>query len=83
MSTSIRFGGGDMTYYIYENWQAGPHKAVIHVGTCSFCNHGQGRSGRCNPGHARWHGPYETLDSARGASAALPGVVDHRDDRCI
>ena len=24
-----------MTYYIYENWQAGAHKAVIHSGGCA------------------------------------------------
>ena len=27
-----------MNFYIYENWQAGPRKAVIHVGNCGFCN---------------------------------------------
>ena len=28
-----------MNFYIYENWQAGPRKAVIHVGNCGFCNY--------------------------------------------
>jgi hypothetical protein len=32
-------------YYMYENWQAGPHKAVVHVGTCGFCKDGNGRAG--------------------------------------
>src|SRR6195256_1158289 len=27
-------------YYIYENWAAGPHKAVLHRGTCGQCNAG-------------------------------------------
>lgn len=31
-----------MTFYIYENWQAGPHKAVLHTGPCGHCNDGQG-----------------------------------------
>ncbi len=56
-----------MSYYIYENWQAGPHKAVIHVGSCGFCNDGEGRAGGYDPRHAKWLGPYETLDAARNA----------------
>jgi hypothetical protein len=72
-----------MSFYIYENWQAGPHKAVIHVGNCGFCNDGKGRAGGYDPRHAKWHGPYETLDLARSASAGLPGVVNHHEDRCV
>src|SRR5437588_4945453 len=30
-------------YYIYENWAAGPHKAVLHRGSCGQCNAGKGR----------------------------------------
>ena len=30
-----------MRYYVYENWTA-EHKAVIHKGTCRYCNEGQG-----------------------------------------
>ena len=26
--------------YLYENWQAGPHKTVLHRGSCAFCNNG-------------------------------------------
>jgi len=25
-------------FYIYENWQAGPRKEVIHDGSCGHCN---------------------------------------------
>ena len=35
---------GQMTYYIYENWQAGPHKAKIHQSSCGHCNGGLGRT---------------------------------------
>jgi len=43
-----------MDYYIYENWTA-EKKAVIHRGSCKFCNDGkrihgdkeEGRNGRC------------------------------------
>jgi hypothetical protein len=31
-----------VSYYVYENWQAGPHKSVIHSDECGFCNHGAG-----------------------------------------
>src|SRR5437867_6205781 len=30
-------------YYVYENWSAGPHKAVLHRGSCGQCNAGKGR----------------------------------------
>ena len=30
-------------FYIYENWAAGPHKIVLHRGSCGQCSHGKGR----------------------------------------
>src|SRR5258706_12717406 len=30
-------------YYIYENWAAGPHKAVLHRGSCGQCIAGKRR----------------------------------------
>ncbi len=72
-----------MAFYIYENWQAGPHKAVIHDGSCGHCNQGRGRAGGYDPSHAKWHGPYETLEKAHAASAALSGVVVRKEDRCV
>jgi len=72
-----------MSYFIYENWQAGPHKAVIHAANCGFCNDGKGRAGGYDPRHAKWHGPYETLNAARNVSAGLSGVVDRHEDRCV
>ena len=72
-----------MSFYVYENWQAGPHKAVIHRDTCGHCNNGHGRAGGYDPRHARWHGPYETIDLANAASQGLPGVTVRREDRCV
>jgi hypothetical protein len=66
-----------MAFYVYENWQAGPHKTVIHEGSCGFCNHGAGRAGGYDPSHAEWHGPFITEAAAEAFSARLPGVV-HR-----
>jgi hypothetical protein len=69
-------------FYIYENWQAGPRKAVIHKGSCGNCNDGKGRTGSYDPRHAKWHGPYEDLESAREASEAMSQVVEHKECRC-
>lgn len=71
-----------MSYYVYENWQAGPHKTVTHVGSCGFCNWGKGRAGGYDPRHAKWHGPFDTLQAARTLSGSLPGVVNRTEHRC-
>lgn len=70
-------------FYVYENWQAGPRKAVIHHASCGYCNDGEGKAGGYDPRHAQWHGPYNTIDQARSASQALPGVVVRRECRCV
>ncbi len=73
-----------MAFYIYENWQAGPHKAVIHLGSCGFCKEGQGRAGGYDPRHAEWHGPFSTVKEARIASNTLSEVVNRKDcRRCV
>src|ERR1700740_3476488 len=54
-------------FYIYENWAAGPHKIVLHRGSCGQCSHGKGRPSGHDVNHARWHGPYPTLTQAREA----------------
>ena len=32
-----------VSFYIYENWLAGPHKIVLHRSSCGQCNQGKGR----------------------------------------
>ena len=71
-----------MAFYIYENWQAGPRKAVIHVGDCFFCKDGAGRGEGYDPSHAKWHGPYGTLQIAQAKSDELPGIVKRVVHRC-
>jgi len=74
--------GAGVSYYIYENWQAGPHKAVVHLASCAFCNDGRGLAGGSDPKHGKWHGPYSSLNAARSAQAALhPKVV--KECRCV
>ena len=64
-----------MAFYIYENWQAGPRKAVIHHGSCGYCNSGNGRAGGYDPAHAEWHGPFANLLDARASQKKLSVIV--------
>jgi hypothetical protein len=48
-------------FYVYENWRAGPHKLVIHIGSCGDCNDGHGKAGATNPAYCRWHGPFPNV----------------------
>src|SRR5260370_18434502 len=52
------------SFYVYENWSAGPHKAVLHRSSCGQCSNGKARPPGQSPYHAPWHGPYATV--ARG-----------------
>jgi 4-hydroxy-tetrahydrodipicolinate synthase len=70
-------------FYIYENWHAGPHKAVLHRASCGQCNHGKGRPAGHDANHARWHGPYATLSEARNTSQHMTGVLIRSECKCI
>jgi 4-hydroxy-tetrahydrodipicolinate synthase len=76
-------GAEAVDFYIYENWQAGPHKIVVHRSTCGQCNHGKGRPAGHDANHSRWHGPYATLSQAREASHNIPGVLIRSECKCI
>jgi hypothetical protein len=59
-----------MSYWVYENWRA-EDKAVIHDGTCSYCNNGKG----CHPNplgdsNGQWRGPFRTVAEAESAAKA-------------
>jgi 4-hydroxy-tetrahydrodipicolinate synthase len=72
-----------VTFYIYENWLAGPHKVVVHRSTCGQCNNGKGRPSGHDANHARWHGPYSSLSDARAASHEMTGVLIRSECKCI
>ncbi len=73
-----------MSFWVYENWQAGPHKAVIHAQACGFCNDGKGRSeGDYDRRHAEWRGPFQTLGEAQTCSMGLRGVVKRQEHFCV
>jgi 4-hydroxy-tetrahydrodipicolinate synthase len=71
------------SFYVYENWLAGPHKIVLHRSSCSQCNHGKGRPAGHDANHARWHGPYASLSEAREASQHMAGVLIRSECKCI
>ena len=72
-----------VTFYIYENWLAGPHKVVVHRSNCGQCNNGKGRPSGHDANHARWHGPYTSLSQARAASHEMTGVLIRSECKCI
>ena len=70
-------------FYIYENWVAGPHKIVLHRGSCGQCNQGKGRPAGHDANHARWHGPYTTLALGREAAHGMVGVLIRSECKCV
>src|SRR6202795_2315364 len=70
-------------FYIYENWVAGPHKIVLHRGSCGQCNLGKGRPAGHDANHARWHGPYATLVQGREAAHGMNGILIRSECKCI
>jgi 4-hydroxy-tetrahydrodipicolinate synthase len=70
-------------FYIYENWVAGPHKIVLHRGSCGQCNQGKGRPAGHDANHARWHGPYATLIHGREAAHGMTGVLIRSECKCV
>lgn len=70
-------------FFVYENWLAGPHKIVLHRGSCGQCNHGKGRPAGHDANHARWHGPYATMAEARQIAHDMPNILIRSECKCI
>ena len=70
-------------FYIYENWTAGPHKIVLHRGSCGQCNQGKGRPAGHDANHARWHGPYATLTQGRETAHGMTRVLIRSECKCV
>jgi 4-hydroxy-tetrahydrodipicolinate synthase len=70
-------------FYIYENWAAGPHKIVLHRGSCGQCNQGKGRPTGHDANHSRWHGPFATLAQGRDAAHGMTGVLIRSECKCV
>ncbi|HEY7351567.1 MAG TPA: 4-hydroxy-tetrahydrodipicolinate synthase [Terriglobales bacterium] len=71
------------SFFVYENWASGPHKAVLHRSTCGQCSNGKARPAGHSSNHARWHGPYTTLAEARQITQTLPSVLIRSECKCI
>ena len=71
------------SFYVYENWASGPHKAVLHRSSCGQCSNGKARPAGHSSNHARWHGPYSTLAEARQVTQTLPSVLIRSECKCI
>jgi 4-hydroxy-tetrahydrodipicolinate synthase len=72
-----------ISFFVYENWLAGPRKVVLHRSICGQCKHGKGRPSGHDIDHARWHGPYATLAEARQAALQMTGVLIRSECKCI
>jgi 4-hydroxy-tetrahydrodipicolinate synthase len=70
-------------FYIYENWAAGPHKAILHRASCGQCSSGKGRPAGHDPNHSKWHGPYSNLAEARAATHQMQGVLIRSECKCV
>jgi 4-hydroxy-tetrahydrodipicolinate synthase len=70
-------------FFIYENWAAGPHKIVLHRGSCGQCSQGKGRPSGHDVNHAKWHGPYATLPEARDVAQAMSGILIRSECKCV
>lgn len=70
-------------FYVYENWAAGPHKAMLHRASCGQCSSGKGRPAGHDPNHSKWHGPYGNLAEAREATHQMPGVLIRSECKCV
>jgi 4-hydroxy-tetrahydrodipicolinate synthase len=70
-------------FYVYENWAAGPHKAILHRASCGQCSSGKGRPSGHDPSHSKWHGPYGNAASAREATHQMPGVLIRSECKCV
>ena len=70
-------------FYIYENWAAGPHKAILHRASCGQCSSGKGRPAGHDANHSRWHGPYGNVTAAREATHQIPGVLIRSECKCV
>jgi len=51
-----------MSYYAYQNWHR--QRALVHLGSCGNCNHGQGKQPKDSGSNGKWHPPFVNRASA-------------------
>ncbi len=72
-----------VTFFLYESWQAGPHKLVLHRSICGACRNGTGRPGGSDDARSRWHGPYTTVQEARDTSRGMSNILIRSECKCV
>jgi 4-hydroxy-tetrahydrodipicolinate synthase len=72
-----------LTFFLYESWQAGPHKLVLHRSTCGSCRSGTERPSGTDEAHSRWYGPYLTIQEARETSRGLSNILIRSECKCL
>src|SRR5258708_1969214 len=70
-------------FYVYENWAAGPHKAILHRASCGQCTSAKGRPTAHDPNHSPCHAPYSNLPRSRAATHQMPGVLIRSECKCV
>lgn len=63
-----------MSYWIYENWRAHGHHAMIHRAECGHCNDGSGQRGGTRPDNGKWLSMDDMTPMTPGRVAAYLGV---------
>jgi 4-hydroxy-tetrahydrodipicolinate synthase len=72
-----------LAFYVYESWQAGPRRTILHRSSCNSYRNGRGRTGSPDAAYAHWHGPYPTVQEARNISRGLQGVLIRSECKCV
>ena len=68
-----------MRYYVYEYVRVSGRRtdlmAVVHIDSYRACNYGQGnpRNAGVRHGLYKWHGPFETVETAHEAARQISG----------
>ena len=82
-SAVVQLAPEPLTFFLYESWQAGPHKLVLHRSTCGACRNGTGHPSGSDEAHSRWHGPYADVQEARGVSRGMSNILIRSECKCI
>ncbi len=71
-----------MSFYVYENWQAEGHKAIVHRAECPSCNNGRGIHPDASEDNGCWHGAFGTFQEALTAARRTGARVARPCRRC-
>jgi hypothetical protein len=70
-----------MSFWIYESWVH--NKAIVHDGTCAYCENGTNRQGEKSARGGSWAGPYKTPHGALEAAVKTRRHVVRGCNHCM